>query len=109
MNLQRPMVEIYKQAQSIAEDLQHRAELAADQSKDLLDKLKATDIVFSCKRFALQARKAVDTIPTMRNDGTLRAYCEQFDKTFNNFVVYAGEFEQDLIRIESTFKKSTSL
>ena len=96
-----PITGIYNAAAKAAGQLQDRAENASTLAKEDADKLTCKDIVYAASRFKLKAEKAAVTVPALRNDGTLRAFCEQFDKVFNVFMLNAIEFEKELERIES--------
>jgi hypothetical protein len=95
------MHQIYTQAASLAEKLNTRAIKAAENADNDQDRLTAKDIAYAANRFKTKAEMAALQVVTCLNDGTLRAYCEQFDKTFKNFSDNAATWESDLARIES--------
>lgn len=97
---QRPMRKIYLEASTAATSLSMKATKISTASQDAQDKQTASDIAFAAKTFSYKAQKAADTLLTLFNDGALKAYCEQFDKTFERFSNDALIWERELSRIE---------
>lgn len=101
---QRPIGQIYVEAATQAIALATRAEQLAETVKDKKDKNQARDNAAFARRFANKAQKASTMVVTLMNDGELKAYCQRFDKVFEQFIQFAASCEKELNEIEERAK-----
>ena len=100
----RPVRQIYLDAQKAALKLAAKAEKAAADTDNLKYQQIAIDHAVFAKRFAEKAGKAAEKTITLLNDGTLRSYCERFDRVFAQFVKFAEVAEKELNEIVRQIK-----
>ena len=96
---QRPIRQVYLEAMKAAQTIEDRARRASYAATGK-DKELASDIAFATNRFAKRAQKASDQVISLMNDGSLRAFCTEFDKLFKLFINNVDGWEKELARIE---------
>ena len=93
------MYEMYVAAANAANTLAYSADVLASKVNNEFDKQICENHSVMAKRFAAKALRAADKTLTMLNDGTLKEYCKEFDKVFEQFVTNAAIAELELAAI----------
>ena len=96
----RPMYQIYLEAALQADALSDKAVNASLLAATDVQRQEAEDIAKASMKFSLKCQEAANMVITLQNDGALRAYCENFDKTFLNFLNNVETWEERLVIIQ---------
>jgi hypothetical protein len=94
------MYQIYTDAAKFAVKFAEQSDKLALLAKNEEDKYSCEDYANMARRFAAKANKAAEKTLTMLNDGTLKEYCKEFDKVFEQFVKNVENAEKEQAKIE---------